>query len=75
MILGGETIEREKLERKLRQEISAIRDEKRDPEETIVIIRAHRSAKSGKLQDLIEICQQVRFQHFALRASKEKPKS
>ena len=74
VILGGETIKMEGLERKLRQEIAVIRNEKRKPADTIIIIRADGKSKHGKVQDLIEICQQVQFQHFALRATQEKPK-
>jgi biopolymer transport protein ExbD len=74
VILGGETIKMEGIERKLRQEIAVIRDKKQKPDDTIIIIRADGSAKHGKVQDLIEICQQSQFQHFALRASQEKPK-
>ena len=75
VILGGETIDMEGVERKLRQEIRVIQKENRKPADTIVIIRADGNAKHGKVQDLIEICQQVQFQHFALRASQEDPKS
>lgn len=75
VILGGETIKMEGVERKLRQEIQVIRNEDRKPADTIIIIRADGKSKHGKVQDLIEICQQVQFQHFALRATQDKPKS
>lgn len=75
VILGGETVEMEGTERKLRQEIGAIREKKMKPSETVVIIRADGSAKHGDVQRLVEICQGVQFQHFALRATQEKPKA
>ncbi len=74
VLLGGEEIEMEGVERKLRVEKAVILDEDRKPGDTIVIIRADGDAKHGKVQELIEMCQQVQFQHFALRATQEKPK-
>jgi len=75
VLLGGEEIELEGVERKLRIERAVILEEDRKPGDTIVIIRADGDAKHGKVQDLIELCQQVQFQHFALRATQEKPKA
>jgi len=39
--------------------------------EATVIIRADRSAKTGVVQEVIEICQQTGFEKFALRAKQE----
>ncbi len=36
-----------------------------------VIIRAHADVATGKVQELIHICQQARFEKFALRAVEE----
>jgi biopolymer transport protein ExbD len=36
-----------------------------------VIIRADSGAKTGRVQELIEICQNVGFEKFALRAMAE----
>jgi biopolymer transport protein ExbD len=75
VILGGETVAMEGVERKLRLEVQAILSKQQKPDETIVIIRADKRTKHGKVQDLIQICQQVKFQHFALRASPERPRT
>lgn len=36
-----------------------------------VIIRAHRDAPTGKVQELIKICQEQSFEKFALRAKED----
>ena len=36
-----------------------------------VIIRAHKEAQTGKVQDLIKICQENGFEKFALRAKED----
>jgi biopolymer transport protein ExbD len=36
-----------------------------------IIIRADASTPTGIVQELIQICQQVRFEKFALRAKEE----
>jgi biopolymer transport protein ExbD len=37
-----------------------------------VVIRAHRDAKTGDVQELIKICQQTGFEKFTLRAKEER---
>lgn len=36
-----------------------------------VIIRAHRLAKTGQVQKVIKVCQEMQFQKFSLRAKSE----
>jgi len=36
-----------------------------------IIIRAHRQAPTGKVQDLIKLCQDTGFEKFSLRAKQE----
>ena len=38
-----------------------------------IIIRADRSAKTGKVQEVIKVCQETGFEKFALRARQEQP--
>ena len=39
-----------------------------NPQETTIVIRAHKAAKGGMVQELIQICQEAGFENFALRA-------
>ncbi len=39
-----------------------------EPANTTIIIRAHKNAKGGMVQELIQICQEAGFERFALRA-------
>ncbi len=55
----------------LRFEIDQLTVEKRAPKEATVIIRADRAAPTGKVQELIKICQESGFEKFALRAKEE----
>lgn len=49
----------------------------RDPDKSAsmvtVIVRADAAAKAGRVQELIQICQDVGFEKFALRARSEDP--
>lgn len=36
-----------------------------------IIIRAHKDAPTGQVQELIKVCQEARFERFALRAKEE----
>lgn len=38
-----------------------------------IIIRADRSSKTGKVQQVIKMCQETGFEKFALRAKQEQP--
>lgn len=40
---------------------------------TTIIIRADRNAKTGIVQEVIKVCQEVGFERFALRAKYEEP--
>ena len=39
-----------------------------EPADTTIVIRAHKDAKGGMVQELIQICQEAGFESFALRA-------
>ena len=39
-----------------------------EPALTTIVIRAHKNAKGGMVQELIQICQEAGFESFALRA-------
>jgi len=72
VLFAGEEIPIEKLEPILQREKSVLL---RDPDKTTsmvtIIIRADSASKTGRVQELIEICQDVGFEKFALRAMAE----
>ncbi len=39
-----------------------------EPTDTTIVIRAHKNAKGGIVQELIQLCQEAGFESFALRA-------
>jgi len=52
-----------------RQMLEARQD--RSASQATIIIRADREAKTGKVQELIKICQETGFEKFALRAKQQ----
>jgi biopolymer transport protein ExbD len=40
--------------------------------DAVIVVRADRDAKTGEVQELIRICQEVGFEKFALRAKQER---
>lgn len=55
----------------LRFEIDQLSVEKKSPRDATIIIRADRAVQTGKVQELIKICQDSGFEKFALRAKEE----
>ena len=43
----------------------------RTPKEVMVIIRAHKDVPTGKVQEIIEMCQKESFERFKLRAKED----
>jgi biopolymer transport protein ExbD len=64
-IFRGHEVEVDDMENKLRNYINVKGEETR---RLPVIIRGHRHAETGKVQDLIKICQGQGLEKFALRA-------
>lgn len=69
MIFGGKVLdELRELQSALLQERQTIeRYTSRQLSDVTVIIRADEDAKTGMVQEIIEICQQLEFERFALR--------
>jgi biopolymer transport protein ExbD len=68
IVFAGDTLTREGLKSALLREAQII---KAHPEKKVtdvtVIIRADRNAATGKVQELIQVCQEAEFDTFALR--------
>ena len=72
ILYGGERIPSlERLRPYLANEATALRFRGRSPSDATVIIRAHRDVPTGKVQELIALCQELRFEQFRLRAIEE----
>ncbi len=73
VIVGGEEIPRTALKPYLTREAEFLKLKKRSPSDATIIIRADAKAPMGVVQEIIEICQQAKFENFALRAEEDVP--
>jgi biopolymer transport protein ExbD len=55
----------------LRTEISLLSSRNQTPKDANIVIRAHRNAAGGMVQDLIKKCQELGFEKFVLRVREE----
>jgi biopolymer transport protein ExbD len=56
---------------KLKNEKFVMEAQNKSATNATIIIRAHRLAQTGDVQDLIKVCQEVGFEKFTLRASED----
>lgn len=70
-IVEGNTVPVEGVQELLRRKAELLEVQGKSVPDTTVIIRAHKQAKTGQVQKVIEQCQGARFEKFVLRA-KEK---
>jgi biopolymer transport protein ExbD len=70
-IIGGNDVRIEGLGPYLQAEANALALRGEPQSNATVIIRGHKDAKTGKVQDLIKVCQQHGFEKFALRAKED----
>jgi biopolymer transport protein ExbD len=55
----------------LRNEKSVMELKRQNPKDANIIIRAHKDAKTGLVQQIIKVCQEIGFEKFTLRAKSE----
>ena len=67
-IIGGREVTVAGLAPLLRSEVNAITYAGKSVGDATIVIRAHRDAATGKVQELIKKCQEEKFEKFALRA-------
>ena len=67
-ILGGEIVSLDNLRRGLKREREILGLSNKTPEEANIIIRGDGDAPTGRVQEIIQICQEERFERFKLRA-------
>ena len=56
----------------LRQEISVIKAEGKKPSDANVVIRAHKDAAAGDVQEVIRVAQEQQLENFALRVKEDR---
>jgi biopolymer transport protein ExbD len=72
-LLGGELFaDRKAMIPKLKNERFVLESQNKAITDATVIIRAHRQCKTGDVQDLIKICQEVGYEKFTLRAEEQR---
>jgi len=71
VILGGDTYTAETLKVGLSRELSVIKAEKKNPGDANVIIRAHKDAAAGDVQEVIRVAQEQKLEKFALRVNED----
>lgn len=71
VIVGGDEVPPEGLERLLLRERQVLEAQGRPTSNATIIIRADARAKTGRVQEVIKICQDLLFEKFALRAKQE----
>ncbi|QDU25321.1 biopolymer transport protein ExbD [Anatilimnocola aggregata] len=63
--------DRKALIPKLKNEVYVLQTQNSSAANATIIIRAHKDCKTGDVQDLIKVCQEVGFEKFTLRANEE----
>lgn len=73
VIIGAEVVPLAGIRPYLLSEAQALEYKNQQRSDATVIIRADANTPTGKVQELIQLCQEVRFERFALRAREEIP--
>jgi biopolymer transport protein ExbD len=74
VLFAGNELSLDGLKSALLREAQIIKlNPKKKVSDVVVIIRADRSAKTGKVQEIIQRCQQAEFDSFALRGKQSVP--
>ena len=71
IIMGAEEMSIDGMKTMLSNEAFMLQSKELSPSDAVVIVRAHKDAKTGKVQEVIKACQEKKFDRFVLRA-KEK---
>jgi biopolymer transport protein ExbD len=71
VVLGGQQVPLSGLKPYMFREREFLRFRNKSPSEATVIIRADANAPVGTVQEVIQVCQEAKFETFALRAAEE----
>jgi biopolymer transport protein ExbD len=71
VLVGGDQVPIDGLRAVLQREKDALIKQQKSVAKATIIIRADSSARTGIVQQLIEICQKLKFERFVLRAKEQ----
>ena len=71
VILGGSEVALSQLANELQIEKQLLEAQEKDARAVTIVIRAHRWAKTGEVQEVIRLCQKTGFEKFVLRARQQ----
>jgi biopolymer transport protein ExbD len=67
VLYNGQDIDADRFDKVLRIEINTMRRLKKEPKDTIVLVRADSFAETGQVQRIIQICQKHGLINYSLR--------
>jgi biopolymer transport protein ExbD len=70
-IFGGQEVADQRLRRLLKREREVLKLNDRTAADATVIVRADALASTGRVQEIVRLCQEEKFEKFALRAKEE----
>ncbi len=73
VIIGGLETTIEGVKSNLIVEANILKRKKSSPADATVIIRGDANVPAGRVQQLVQICQEAEFENFALRAEEKTP--
>jgi biopolymer transport protein ExbD len=68
ILMGAETVTIDGLKTMLSNEAYLLSTKELSPSDATIIVRAHKDAQTGKVQEVIKACQEKKFDRFVLRA-------
>lgn len=71
IVLGGVETSIEAIRSALAPELDTLKLQKKSAKDANIVIRGHSSVAGGRVQDLINRCQELGFEKFALRVKEE----
>jgi len=71
VLIGGDEVAVPALKSHLVREAQVLELKKKSPADAMIIIRADADAKTGVVQEVVQVCQETRFERFALRAKED----
>lgn len=73
VVAGGTEMQMDRVRGFLIRETEIMRYESKTPDQATVIIRADGLSRTGDVRRLVQICQEAKFENFALRAKEKVP--
>ena len=74
VIYAGEPVAMQDVGGYLENEKRVLISAGKEPSGATVVVRGHKNAKTGMVQDLVKVCQEKGFERFVLRAEYDEPK-